>query len=74
MVDQNKDAKIHQYLDTSYTVNSQNVEIDNYDDYRHNMGFWENQNEYYPTSADFRFTDVDALTGGALEQILVPEV
>lgn len=72
IVDQNKDARIHQYLDTSYTVNSSNVEIPNFDDYRYNMGFWENENEYYPTSPDFRFTDVNATNGSALDQILVP--
>lgn len=48
---QHSEAKVYQVLDTSYKVNTAEG---------HFMGYWENENEFYPNTADFLKGDVTA--------------
>lgn len=68
----NRESKIYQYVDTSYDVAYTQLDTSaTYKALRNDMGFWENENEFYPASDDFRLTDVNE-DGTAQEQILFP--
>ena len=71
-IDLNRESKIYQYVDTSYDVAYTQLDTSaTYKALRNDMGFWENENEFYPASDDFRLTDVNE-NGTAQEQILFP--
>lgn len=52
--DQYSDAKVHQVLDTQYMINNVNSA----------MGFWENDDEFYPDTEDFDVVQVQFGSGG----------
>ena len=70
-VELNREARIYQYVDTSYYSNFPGVSSGILDSIRNDMGFWENENEFYPSNDDYRYTEVND-NGTAEEQILTP--
>ena len=67
-------GRIYQYVDTSYHGDDAMFQLANNDGTctgatTNNMGFWENQNESYPTSPDFRLATVDS-SGATTEGII----
>jgi len=71
-IEVNRESRIYQYVDTSYNVSYTQLDpAEFYTSIRNNMGFWENENEFYPSNDDFRYTEVN-VDGTAEEQVLTP--